>query len=131
MRTYFLTSLLLAGRNFYSIPDQNKDKIIINELIAKVWFQKRKEIAIRKISGAYILQLVLFINKSFIRWNLVAFLIACPLVYMIMHNWLQNFVYQTDISWGVIVAGAATFIITLLTVSWQSYKAALQKIRQE
>ncbi|MEO6734522.1 MAG: ABC transporter permease [Ferruginibacter sp.] len=90
--------------------------------------QKRKEIAIRKISGAYISQLVFFINKSFIRWNLVAFFIACPLVYLIMHNWLQNFAYQTDISWWVfIVSGAATFIITLLTVSWQSYKAALQK----
>jgi putative ABC transport system permease protein len=55
---------------------------------------------------------------------------------MIMHNWLRNFAYQTDISWWVfIVAGAATFIITLLTVSWQSYKAALQKpteaIKQE
>jgi putative ABC transport system permease protein len=98
--------------------------------------QKRKEIAIRKISGAYISQLVLFINKSFIRWNIAAFFIACPLVYMIMHNWLQNFAYQTDISWWVfIVAGAVTFIITLLTVSWQSYKAALQKpteaIRQQ
>ena len=98
--------------------------------------QKRKEIAIRKISGAYSSQLVLFINKSFIRWNLVAFAIACPLVYIIMHNWLQNFAYKTDLSWWVfIVAGAATFIITLLTVSWQSYKAALQKpteaIKQE
>lgn len=98
--------------------------------------QKRKEMAIRKISGAYISQLVLFINKSFIRWNLVAFFIASPLVYMIMHNWLQNFAYQTDISWWVfIVAGAVTFVITLLTVSWQSYKVALQKpteaIKQE
>ena len=98
--------------------------------------QKRKEIAIRKISGAYISQLVLFINKSFIRWNLISFFIACPLVYVIMHNWLQNFAYKTAISWWVfIVAGAATFIITLLTVSWQSYKAALQKpteaIKQE
>lgn len=98
--------------------------------------QKRKEIAIRKISGAYIAQLVLFINKSFIGWNIVAFFIACPIVYMIMHNWLQHFAYRTSISgWVFMVAGAVTFIITLLTVSWQSYKAALQKpaeaIRQE
>lgn len=90
--------------------------------------QKRKEIAIRKISGAQVSQLILFINKRFIRWNLIAFAIACPFVYIIMHKWLQNFAYKTVISWWVfIVAGATTFIITLLTVSWQSYKAALQK----
>jgi putative ABC transport system permease protein len=90
--------------------------------------QKRKEIAIRKISGAHVSQLILFINKRFIRWNLIAFAIACPFIYIIMHIWLQNFAYKTVISWWVfIVAGAVTFIITLLTVSWQSYKAALQK----
>jgi putative ABC transport system permease protein len=45
---------------------------------------------------------------------------------MTMHYWLQNFAYKTAISWWIfIVAGAATFIITLLTVSWQSYKVAL------
>ncbi|MEO6722116.1 MAG: hypothetical protein ABIN67_17250 [Ferruginibacter sp.] len=92
--------------------------------------------SIRKISGAYVSQLILFINKKLFRWNLVAFVIACPLVYIIMHNRLQNFAYKTGISWWVfIVAGVATFIITLLTVSWQRYKAALQKpteaIRQE
>jgi len=98
--------------------------------------QKRKEIAIRKISGAYVSQLVLFINKSFIKWNLAAFAIACPFVYMIMHHWLQNFAYQTDISWWVfMMAGGITFIISLLTVTWQSYKAASLKpteaIKQE
>jgi len=98
--------------------------------------QKRKEIAIRKISGAYVSQLVLFINKGFIKWNLIAFAIACPFVYMIMHRWLQNFAYQTDISWWVfIMAGGVTFIISLLTVTWQSYKAASLKpteaIKQE
>jgi putative ABC transport system permease protein len=55
---------------------------------------------------------------------------------MIMHNWLQRFAYRTSISgWVFIVAGTITFIISLLTVSWQSYKAALQNpaeaIRQE
>lgn len=98
--------------------------------------QKSKEIAIRKISGAYVTQLVLFINKSFIKWNIIAFFIACPLVYLISYHWLQNFAYKTTISWWVfMLAGCATFIITLLTVSWQAYKAANQKmtaaIRQE
>ena len=98
--------------------------------------QKSKEIAIRKISGAYVLQLVLFINKGFIKWNIVAFSIACPLVYLISYRWLQNFAYKTTISWWVfILAGCATSIITALTVSWQAYKAANRKltvaIRQE
>ena len=91
--------------------------------------QKSKEIAIRKISGAYVPQLVLFINKGFIKWNIIAFFIACPLVYLISYRWLQNFAYKTTISWWVfILAGCATFIITCLTVSWQAYKAANQKM---
>lgn len=98
--------------------------------------QKSKEIAIRKISGAYVSQLVLFINKDFIKWNIIAFTISCPLVYLISYRWLQNFAYKTALSWWVFMfAGSATFIITFLTVSWQAYKAANQKmtvaIRQE
>jgi putative ABC transport system permease protein len=90
--------------------------------------QKRKEIAIRKISGAGERQLILFINRDFIKWNIVAFVIACPIVYIILHNWLQYFAYRTEISWWIFaVAGAVTSIITLLTVTWQGYKAALQK----
>jgi putative ABC transport system permease protein len=90
--------------------------------------QKRKEIAIRRISGARLRQLILFINRDFIKWNAVAFVVACPLVYIIMHNWLRNFAYRTEISWWVFVsAGAVTCIVTLLTVTWQGYKAALQK----
>jgi putative ABC transport system permease protein len=98
--------------------------------------QKSKEIAIRKISGAYVFQLILFINSGFMKWNVIAFFIACPLVYLVSYRWLQNFAYKTTISWWVfMLAGSATFIITLLTVSWQAYKAANQKmtaaIRQE
>lgn len=91
--------------------------------------QKSKEIAIRKISGAYVSQLVLFINKGFIKWNIIAFFIACPLVYLISYRWLQNFAFKTTISWWIfMLAGCATCIITFLTVSWQAYKAANQKM---
>jgi len=98
--------------------------------------QKKKEIAIRRISGAQIRQLIFFINKDFVKWNVMAFIIACPLVYLMLYNWLQNFAFRTAISWWVfMVAGAVTSIITMLTVTWQGYKAALQKpvdaIKQE
>jgi hypothetical protein len=98
--------------------------------------QKRKEIAIRRISGAQIRQLILFISKDFVKWNMMAFVIACPLVYIMLYNWLQNFAFRTAISWWVfMVAGAVTCMVTLLTVIWQGYKAALQKpteaIKQE
>lgn len=93
--------------------------------------QKSKEIAIRKISGAYVFQLVLFINKDFIKWNMLAFVIACPLVYLVSYRWLQNFAYKTTISWWIfMLAGSAALIITFLTVSWQAYKAAIRKMTQ-
>ena len=62
---------------------------------------------------------------EFIKWVLVAFIIATPIAWYTMHNWLQNFVYKTELSWWIfLIAGIIAFGIALLTVTWQSWKAA-------
>ncbi|WP_100614528.1 ABC transporter permease [Confluentibacter citreus] len=88
---------------------------------------KSKEIGIRKVNGASIKDILVMLNKDFIKWVLIAFLIATPIAYYAMHKWLENFAYKTNLSWWVFaLAGIFTLIIALLTVSWQSYQAATQ-----
>lgn len=85
-----------------------------------------KEIAVRKVNGAQVWEVISLLNISFIRWVGWAFIIASPIAYLLMQNWLQNFAYKTSISWWIFVlAGAFTLLISLMTVSWQSYKAAV------
>ena len=86
---------------------------------------KTKEIGIRKVNGATIKEIMLMLNKDFVKWVLIAFIIAIPITYYIMSKWLENFAYKTNLSWWVFaLAGMFTLIVSLLTVSWQTYKAA-------
>jgi putative ABC transport system permease protein len=86
---------------------------------------RTKEIGIRKVNGARITEVMVMLNMQFIKWVAIAFLIACPLAWCAIHKWLQNFAYKTNLRWWVFAAaGALTVAIALLTVSWQSYKAA-------
>ena len=88
---------------------------------------RTKEIGIRKTNGARNFEIMKLLCKDLLRWILLAFVIACPLAYYAMQNWLQLFEYQTSLSWWIfMLAGSITFIISLLTVSWQSWKAAVQ-----
>jgi len=84
-----------------------------------------KEIGIRKINGAGILGIVYMLNRDFIRWILIAFLIATPVAWFGLDKWLSNFAYRTNLSWWIfLLAGIAVLIVSLLTVSWQSWRAA-------
>ncbi|GAA3555391.1 ABC transporter permease [Snuella lapsa] len=86
-----------------------------------------KEVGVRKVNGATIKEIMFMLNKDFIKWVGIAFVIACPIAYYAMHKWLENFAYKTALSWWVFaLAGLFTLIIALLTVSWQTYKAATQ-----
>jgi putative ABC transport system permease protein len=86
---------------------------------------KIKEIGIRKVNGAKIIEVIALLNKSFVLWIGIAFIIATPIAYYAMHKWLQNFAYKTDLSWWVFaLAGFVALIIALVTVSWQSWRAA-------
>jgi putative ABC transport system permease protein len=87
--------------------------------------QRTKEIGIRKVNGAKILEVMILLNKDFIRWVIIAFVIAIPIAWYAMHKWLESFAYRTNLSWWIFaLAGILALGIALLTVSFQSYKAA-------
>jgi putative ABC transport system permease protein len=86
---------------------------------------KTKEIGIRKINGAKVFEVLTMLNTDFVKWVVVAFIIATPLSYYAMNKWLENFAYKTTMSWWIFaLAGVLALGIALLTVSWQSWKAA-------
>jgi len=87
--------------------------------------QRRKEIGIRRANGANIGQIMMMLNKDFIKWVLVAFVIASPAAWILMKKWLENFAYRTTLSWWLfLLAGILALGIALLTVSWLSWKTA-------
>jgi putative ABC transport system permease protein len=87
--------------------------------------RRTKEIGIRRVSGAKSSEILILLNKEFIIWVFVAFIIASPVAWYVMHNWLQNFVYKTEQSWWIfLLAGIIASGIALLTVNWQSWRAA-------
>jgi len=87
--------------------------------------RRTKEIGIRKVNGARIDQTMIMLNWDFVKWILISFVIACPIAWYAMHRWLENFAYKTELSWWIFaLAGLLALGIALLTVSWQSWKAA-------
>ena len=88
--------------------------------------QRTKEIGIRKTLGASVTGITILLCKQFVQWVLFANLIAWPIAYFAMSRWLQSFAYRTEIYlWVFVAAACSTLLIALLTVSWQSVKAAL------
>ena len=86
---------------------------------------RTKEIGIRKVNGAKVSEVLAMLNKDFVKWVAIAFVIACPIAYYAMNKWLENFAYKTTLSWWVFaLAGLLALGIALLTVSWQSWRAA-------
>ncbi len=86
---------------------------------------KIKEIGIRKVNGAKISEILAMLNKDFVRWVVIAFVIATPIAWYTMHKWLENFAFKTTLSWWIFaLAGMLALGIALLTVSWQSWRAA-------
>ena len=86
---------------------------------------KSKEIALRKVNGASVKEIMLMLNRSVLIQLAIAFVVAVPLAFYIVHSWLEQFAYKTPIYWWVFVlAGLLVLAITVFTVSWQSYKAA-------
>ncbi len=84
-----------------------------------------KEIGIRKVNGARISEVLFLLNHDFIQWILIAVFIATPVTWLILRKWLENFAYQTGLSWWIFaLSGLLSLGIGLLTVSWQSWKAA-------
>jgi putative ABC transport system permease protein len=87
--------------------------------------QKTKEIGVRKVLGSSVSRIVIHLSKDLTRLVLLANIIAWPVAWYLLNRWLQSFLYRTHVSFGVfIIAGALTFFIALITVSYQSVKAA-------
>ena len=87
--------------------------------------RRAKEIGIRKVHGASVKELMVLLNKDFLKWVAIAFIIACPIGWYAMNNWLQDFAYRTEISWWIFaVSGFTAVIVAILTVSWQTWWAS-------
>jgi putative ABC transport system permease protein len=88
--------------------------------------QRTKEIGIRKVLGANVSNIVGMLSKDFIKLVLFAILVAVPLAWYFMHQWLQGFAYHQNVQWWIAVAaGLGAFLIAFITISFQSIKAAL------
>lgn len=88
--------------------------------------QRTKEIGVRKVLGASVASIVALLSKDFIRLVVVAILIASPAAYYIMHTWLKGFAYRISISpWLFVAAGLLAVVTAVLTISFQSIKAAI------
>jgi len=84
-----------------------------------------KEIGIRKVNGAKISEVMTMLNRDFVKWVAIAFVIATPIAYYVMHKWLESFAYKTELSWWIFaLAGLLALGIAMVTVSWQSWRAA-------
>ena len=85
-----------------------------------------KEIGVRKVLGSSVQNIVVLLSKDLLKPVLIATCIAMPLGYYVMHQWLQNFAYQTSLSvWIFLLAAMITFGIAFITVSFKAIKAAL------
>ena len=86
-----------------------------------------KEVGIRKANGASVTNIMVLLNYDLLKWVLVSYVMACPVSYLIMNKWLQGFAIRTDISWWIyMLAGIAAIIISVLTISIQVYRVAIQ-----
>lgn len=96
-------------------------------LVALSTEQRTKEIGIRKVNGAHSDRIVRMFCREYLVWVGIAFVVACPVGYWLMSNWLSEFAYQTPISWWLfLLAGLLTAAITLLTVIGQTWRKASQ-----
>lgn len=107
-----LLSLVLSAMGLYGMITYMVEKRI-------------KEIGIRKVNGAKISEILVLLNRDFLKWVAIAFVIATPIAYYAMYKWLENFAYKTELSWWIFaLAGLLALGIALLTVSFQSWMAA-------
>ncbi|MEP7141910.1 MAG: ABC transporter permease [Ferruginibacter sp.] len=95
-------------------------------LISFAAAQRIKEVGIRKVLGASLADIVILFSKEFVALIAIAFLIAAPIAYYVMHNWLQGFAYKINIGGSIfIIAIAISFAIAACTISYQAIKAAI------
>ena len=88
--------------------------------------QRTKEIGIRKVMGASVQNVLFILSKNFLTLVGISFLLAVPITWWVMHNWLQDFAYRINMPWWVfLIAGVLAALIAFITISFQAIKAAL------
>jgi len=88
--------------------------------------QRKKEISVRKVLGASVINITVMLSKDFIKLIAIALIITSPVSWWLMRNWLDNFAYRISIPvWIFISSGTAAILIALVTISFQSVKAAI------
>ena len=136
--SYYPVSTLYE--NVYKTELVQKNLILIFALIAilvsamgvlglslMVAQRRFKEIGIRKVNGATISEILVLLNTDFLKWIIIAFIFAVPIAYLGANKWLESFAYKIELNvWMFLLAGGITIITTILTISWNSYKAAKQ-----
>lgn len=109
---FALLALLIAGIGLFGLSIYSTER-------------RTKEIGIRKISGAKVSEILVILNKDFLKWVAIALILACPIAWYTMDKWLQKFAYKTELSWLIFaLAGIIALGTALLTVSWKSWHAA-------
>ena len=94
-------------------------------LVMLISVSRTKEIGIRKINGARVSEILFMLNRDFLALVFISCLVAIPIAWYALYKWLQTFAYRTELSWWIFgLAGILAFGIALLTVSWQSWRAA-------
>jgi len=87
--------------------------------------RRTKEIGIRKANGASGFEILLMLNRDFLSWVVLAFIIACPVAWFVLHRWLEGFAYRTGLNWWIfILAGLLTLIIAMLAANWQTIRVS-------
>ncbi len=100
----------------------NLGLIIISSFVIR---RKTKEIGVRKVNGARPMDIIRMLNNRFVAWIGIAFVIAIPCAYLIMMRWLEHFARKAEVSvWIYLFAGLLVLFLSLISLSWQSYKAA-------
>ena len=94
-------------------------------LVSLVAQQRTKEIGVRKVNGASVGNIVVLVFSYFTKFEIAAYLLACPVAWLVIDHWLQGFAYKTSVSWWIfLLTGAIAFLISVVSVVIQTYKAA-------
>jgi putative ABC transport system permease protein len=87
--------------------------------------RRTKEIGLRKVNGAEVMDILILLNKDFLKWVVIALVVAIPVSWYAVNGWLNSFAYRINLSWWVFaMAGSIALMIALATVSWQSWNTA-------
>ncbi len=111
---FTLIALFMCGMGLFSLAAFSAER-------------RTKEIGVRKVLGASVDNIVLLLSKDFLKLVLIGYLIAAPVAYLVMHQWLNNFAYRTNVGVGtLILAGVLTLALVLISTSFQAINAALK-----